>query len=256
MKIFLALCALIYLTNPLATCAAPPADEPTAGWGGTAGVGPIIFPKYIGSKSTQAFPIPILSINYDETFYVELERMGVYIVASDDKKTGLGLAVEPRFGYSAKDGARLLGMSKRRDSLEGGVTFDRDFDIVAFSVAYFRDLAHSSSGNSLRASVYKPLVKQGRWDIGALLAFDIMSDRVTNYYFGVRPTEATQKRPSYQPGHATSPAVGLSGNYKFDKQYAFMFGVISTHLPGSVAASPIVETRRASTWYLGCGWNL
>ena len=247
---------LISLNASFAAIAEPAAAEAKDGWNGTAGAGPIVFPKYVGGKSTQVWPIPLLSINYAETFYVELERVGVYVLASDDKKIGLGFAVEPRFGFSAKDGARLLGMATRRDSLEGGPTFDWDFDVVAVSVAWFGDLNRSSHGNSLRASIYKPLLKNEHWDFGALLAFDRMNGKLANYYFGVRPSEATALRPGYQPGAGTSTSIGLSGTYNLDKRHALMFGANLARLARGAANSPIAETNRAAMYYIGYGWNL
>ena len=256
MKILSTIFALILLANHLLAHADAAIADSSAGWGGTAGVGAIAFPKYVGGNSSQFWPIPILSINYNETFYVELERIGVYVLASDNKKIGLGFAVEPRFGFSAKDGPRLRGLAKRRDSIEGGPTFDWDFDVIAFSVAYFADLNRSSRGHSIRASIYKPLLKDDHWDVGALLAFDAMNSKVTNYYFGVRAIEANALRAAYEPGKATTTSVGLSGTYKLNQRHSLMFGAIVTHLPGGVAASPLVETRRAATWYVGYGWNL
>ena len=252
MKIQVVILALVYASFSASQAKA----EPQTGWSGTATLGPVIFPKYVGGKGTEVWPLPILSINYDETFYVEIQRVGVYLLASDDKKIGLGLAAEPRFGFSAKDGRLLQGMSKRRDSIEGGPTFDLDFDVIAFSVAYFGDLNRSSRGGSIRASLYKPLVKDDRWEVGSLLAFDAMNSRLANYFFGVRPTEATALRPEYRPGKGISTSVGVSGTYKLDKQHTLMFGAIATRLPRAVAASPIVETRQATTLYVGYGWSL
>ena len=100
------------LTAQDSTNAAPATS--TNGWNGTAGAGFIVFPRYTGGQKLQALPVPLLSINYNETFYVEIERVGVYVLASDDKKIGLGLAVEPRFGFNAADNARLAGMATRR----------------------------------------------------------------------------------------------------------------------------------------------
>lgn len=252
MKIHVVIFAVVYALFSASQAMA----EPQTGWSGTATLGPVVFPKYVGGKGTEVWPLPILSVNYDETFYVEIQRVGVYLLASDDKKMGLGLAVEPRFGFSAKDGRLLQGMTKRRDSIEGGPTFDLDFDVIAFSVAYFGDINRSSRGSSIRASLYKPLVKDDRWEVGTLLAFDAMNRQLANYFFGVRPAEATVSRSEYQPGKGISTSVGLNGTYKLDKQHALMFGAIATRLPGAVAASPIVERRQATTWYVGYGWSL
>ena len=231
-------------------------DTSSPGWTGTAGIGPIAFPKYVGGRQSRIWPIPILSINYNDTFYVELERIGVYLLASDDKKTGLGLAAEPRFGYSSKDGALLKGMNTRRDSVEGGPTFDWDFDIFAISLAWFRDLDHASRGQSQRATLYAPTLKNDRWDTGILLAADRMNGAVADYYFGVTAAEATAARRFYRAPAGTHVSLGFSGTFRLDKRNALMFGVNSARLGGSAARSPLAETRYASTFYLGYGWSL
>lgn len=232
------------------------AEEGSAGWKGTAGVGVIAFPKYIGGKQTRVLPIPLLSINYNDTFYIELQRAGVYLLASNDKKLGLGLAVEPRFGYAGKDGTLLTGMATRRDSLEGGPTFDWDFDVVAISIAWFGDLDRSSRGKSLRTAVYVPILKNDFWDAGALLAADRMNGRLADYYFGVPATEANASRPQYRAGAGTHISLGLSGTYRLHNRHALMFGWNATRLSHGARNSPLVEAPRADLFYLGYGWIL
>lgn len=250
-SIFLALVSLVF--NSLA-CAEPEASA--TGWNGTAGLGPMIFPKYVGGKQARIWPIPLLSINYRDTFYIELQRIGVYLLASEDKKVGLGFAVEPRFGYSATDGKLLRGMTTRRTSIEGGPTFDWDFDVVAISIAWFGDLNRSSHGQSARVAAYAPILKNDIWDAGVLLSADRMSARVTDYYFGVAANETTTQRPQYRAGIGTNVALGLSGTYRLDKRHCLMFGMSTTRLSREATQSPIVETRRADQLYLGYGWTL
>ena len=245
--------SVIFIASPAAHAEK---DMDSRGWTGTAGAGPIAFPRYVGGKTLRVWPIPLLSINYNDTFYVELQRVGVYLLASEDKKTGLGIAAEPRFGYYAKDGRLLTGMATRRDSLEGGPTFDWDFDVVAVSVAWFRDLDRASRGQSLRAAVYAPILKNDRWDIGTLFAVDSMSGQLANYYFGVTAAEATARRPQYLPGGGATVSLGLSGTYRLNKGHVVMFGVNVTRLGNGVARSPLVETRYANMLYLGYGWTL
>ena len=231
-------------------------DPANAGWNGTVGAGPVIFPKYVGGKQYKAWPIPLLSINYNDTFYIELQRVGVYLLASDDKKVGLGFAVEPRFGHAGTDGNLLRGMATRRTSIEGGPTFDWDFDVVAISIAWFGDLNRTSRGQSGRATAYAPIVKNESWDVGVLLSADRMSARVSGYYFGVTANEVSPQRPQYRPDAGTNLALGLSGTYRFDKRHCLLFGIVATGLSREATKSPIVETRRADQLYLGYGWTL
>ena len=237
---------------PEAKAAAAPAKD----WTGYAGAGALAFPKYVGGKRTEVWPVPLLSFEYKETFYVDLLRAGVRLWSSDDKKVAIGLAAEPRFGFKSNDGSRLTGMNERRLSVEAGPSLEWDTSLVSLNLAYFADVTGSSKGGSLHGTAYKQIVDTPKWDIGPYVGFERISAKVANYYFGVTDAEATAGRPAYQAGASTNWNIGLSGAYKFGTSYALMFGVQNTHLGNSAGASPIVETRNATMGYIGLGWQL
>ena len=252
-----ALVATLLLTSAASGVAIAGDDDKSGqGWNGAIGFGPMAIPKYTGGKQMQLLPLPLLSINYDETFYIEIQRAGVYVLASDDKKIGLGIAVEPRLGFHANDGSRLTGMATRRNSLEGGLTFDWDFDFIAFSSAWFTDATRSSRGSSMRFSLYCPTYKTSQGEIGVIATADRMSARTANYFFGVRSNEATLSRPAFMPGAGTTASIGVGGTWRTSAHGALIFGANIGKLPGTVARSPIVETGRSAQIYLGYGWAL
>ena len=88
-----------------------------SGWTGTLGGGPVFFPKYTGGKALRAFPLPIAYVDYNGWFYVNLFRASAYFWGSEDKKQGLGFAMEPRIGFHSSDGPRLAGMAARRSKI-------------------------------------------------------------------------------------------------------------------------------------------
>ncbi|HEY8099798.1 MAG TPA: MipA/OmpV family protein [Burkholderiaceae bacterium] len=238
------------------TAAASEKSSEQQGWSGLAGVGPMIFSKYTGGTGTQTWLLPLISANYDEIFYIDPLRANVYLGSTDDKKMAWGLAVEPRMGFHASDGARLAGMATRRNSLEGGFNFDWDADIIAISFSYFTDLTHSSNGTSSRLYLYKDVIKNEKWKLGANVGLDHMSAKVTNYFFGTTANEVTVNRPLYQPGSATNVVFGFDGSYKINQRYSILFGLQATHLNGSAANSPIVETKQSKVGWIGLAWNL
>jgi outer membrane protein len=226
------------------------------GWSGMAGVGPMTFSRYTGGTGMQTWPLPLISANYNEIAYIDPLRANVYLGSTADKKIGWGVAVEPRMGFHASDGARLAGMATRRDSLEGGFNIDWDADIVAISFSYFTDLTRSSNGTSSRLYLYKDLIKGTQWKLGGNVGLDHMSAKVTDYFFGVSANEATSNRPQYQPGSATNFVFGFDGSYKINQRYSMLFGLQATHLNGSAANSPIVETRLSKVGWIGLAFNL
>ena len=215
-----------------------------------------MFSKYAGGKGVEAVPVPLLLLEYKETFYVDFVRAGVRLWSSEDKKLALGLAAEPRFGFGAGDGPRLGGMATRRHSLEAGPNLEWETKFASFSVGVFGDMTGASKGTSMRALAYKQLIDSSQWDVGVYAGLERESSRVTNYYFGVQAAEANANRAQYQPGGATHGTLGISGAWKFSPRYALLFGIQSTRLGSAAANSPIVETRNTPIAYFGLGWQI
>lgn len=250
--VFLALASLL----PVCTGAQAQASAADSGWTGTLGAGPVILPKYVGGKDMQVLPLPIAYVTYNDWFYVNLYRAGAYVWASDDKKMGISLAIEPRLGFHASDGDRLAGMATRRGSLSGGPTFDWQGDLGALSLGHFSDLSNASDGGYAEFLFNRPFVHDSRWDVSGTIELSRLDSRIVNYYFGVTASEATPARPLYQPGATTNVTLWITGQYNLSKRGALMFGANITRLGGEAADSPIVERRQALLLYLGFGINL
>lgn len=245
--------ALLGSTALAQTSALPSGGQ---GWTGTLGAGVVAFPKYVGGRSMQSVLLPIAYVDYNDWFYVDLYRVGAYVWSSEDKKKGLSLAVEPRIGFSSADGPRLTGMTTRRSTLFGGVTYNAENELGSMSLGYFTDLGNASRGGYLDLLVNRPLIKNERLELTGSVELTRTDAKLANYYFGVTPGEVTATRPLYTPGAATNMTVWLTGQYNVTKHYAVMFGANVTRLGSSAAASPIVERRDVPFLYLGLGRNL
>lgn len=208
-------------------------------------------PRYTGGGAHETDPIPLAMIEYKETAYIHFDRAGVRLWNSADKKMALGIAAEPRFGFHAGDGARLAGMSTRRDAIEGGAAFEWELPPLSLSAAYFTDWSNTSGGRSFRFSMGRQLANSGPWDLGVYVDLDYADARIAQYYFGVRTDESTATRPAYRPGAALISFLGFSGAYKLDMRHALLFGGEMSRL--GAAASPIVRRRTGAMGYFGLG---
>lgn len=237
-----------------------PASSEVAGSGadaegctGTLGAGPVLFPRYPGGTTWQALPLPLAYVSCDDRVRVDLFRATAYLWGSPDRKQGVGIALEPRLGRRAGDGARLAGMATRRASAFAGPTWDVEGAAGSMSIGYFRDLGHASGGDYVDVLLDRTIAADSRWDVSASLELTRTGSRFTRYYFGVTPDEAAAARPAYAPGAATHATLWLTGQYAWAKPYVVMFGANVMRLGGSAAASPIVERRSVPMLYLGLG---
>ena len=231
-----------------ASCRAQATEKALDGY---IGAGAVTMSRYTGSDENVTRARPLMMFEYRETFYVYLDRAGVRLWSTDDKKVALGIAAEPRFGFRAKDGPRLAGMATRRDRIEGGPTIEWETDAFSLSAAYFTALTQAGSGQSLRLTLAKQLVENDRWDVNVYAGVERDNAKTVERYFGVRSDEARADRPAYQPGASTNPVAGFTGAYKMGNGYAVLFGANTMRLGSAAAASPIVARKRDVTAFLG-----
>ncbi len=244
--------ATVQSTDTSTATSTPPAGT----WTGVVGMGPIAFPRYSGGTATQTWFIPLVSATYADIAYIEPLRAGFYLWGNDDRTKGFGVAIEPRLGYSPVDGPRLGGLARRKNSVEGGPTFDWDLGVFQLSVSLMTDLTGSSRGNSARFYAYRELVTGPSLKLGAFAGLDRLGSKTANYFFGVAPSEATLNRASFQTGSAINSTAGFDGRYRLSERYSVLFGAQTTRLGGGLAHSPIVESRQGTLGWLGLGWNL
>jgi outer membrane protein len=78
---------------------------------------------------------------------------------------------------------------------------------------------------------------------------------MNNYYYGVRPSEATTTRAAYDPGGGVNTELGLSAVYRLSERWRLTGGVSATRWASSVRASPIVENRTQLAGHLGLAYD-
>ena len=60
-----------------------------------------------------------------------------------------------------------------------------------------------------------------------------------NYYYGVRPDEATASRPRYSARAGIAPEIGLYAAYSLSERWRVLAGYTLSRWPANVAESPI-----------------
>jgi outer membrane protein len=65
--------------------------------------------------------------------------------------------------------------------------------------------------------------------------------KLNNYYYGVRPEEATAARPAYEPGSGLNVELGALAAYRLSAGWQALAGVGVTRWASGVSASPVFE---------------
>ena len=143
-------------------------------------------------------------------------------------------------GYEPEDDAALQGMDDRDMTLEAGLTVSAGGALGDVDLSVLTDVLDRHSGQ-------EAVLRYG-YDIGdrSLMVTPFaglrwINSSLADYYYGVRPEEATPGRPEYAVSSTVSPFVGVSARYRLTSRWN-LFGMLASHrLPDELRESPVVE---------------
>ena len=150
--------------------------------------------------------------------------------------------------------ASLAGMANRGSGVDLGLgyQFRQPWGTL------FGDVLHDAAGGSHGTEVrlgYRYDWVIGRLQLQPQLAFAARDANLNDYYYGVRPAEATATRPAYAPGKGVTTELGVSAVYRLSARWRLLGGFSAKRWPAAVRASPIVENRTQLAAQLGLGYD-
>lgn len=172
--------------------------------------------------------------------YLHAYRFGLKLDSSETQRFDLFVAHRfEGFPYDNRPES-LAGMANRESGLDAGASYERR---GTWGAAYGEALHNiTSGGNEVRLG-YRYDWKSGRLGLRPYAQLSWRDSKLNNYYYGVRPQEATLFRPAYQPGSGLNAEVGLFGVYALSNRLRLLGGVSATRWSQGVAGSPIVDGR-------------
>ena len=207
-------------------------------------------------ESTKIYAFPFVFWRY-KRFYCNGISAGW--IAYVDKDLKLDLYTFPRIvGFQAKDNAYLEGMKSRQYSLDAGARLSfkpKNFKGLFISLAGATDILGRSNGQELSLHVGKD-IKIGWWYLIPSFGAVWQSERLTDYYYGVKDDEARPERPAYQAKSGTSLSAALNLMFPLSPT-TFLFNSSSVRfLHRSARNSPLVNKDYLISEILGLSWTI
>lgn len=223
---------------------------------GGAGLGAavrIVRSPYVGG-GTRNDLVPLYL--YEGKFlYLHAYRIGLHLDSS--AKHRFDVFLSHRFEGFPNDRvpASLTGMAERQAGLDIGASYEYRGDWGAAYAEVLRDATAASRGSEVRLG-YRYEWRSGRFSLQPQAMLALRDAKLNNYYYGVRPSEATPLRAAYEPGAGVNAQVGLAGSYALTARVRLLAGVSATRWPHAVRASPIVADRTETALMVGLAYDL
>jgi outer membrane protein len=179
------------------------------------------FPSYEGDRLSLNFGSIAYSLTNSERFRFAVEG-------------------QLRFdGYDPDASEALAGLEERDLTLDAGFSFTAS---DAWGIATFKvmgDALGVHEGYEISASYQYPMQFK-RWTLVPSIGLNLPSAELVEYYYGVKPNEATDDRPAYSGKSVVNATVGLNAMYKLASHWEIIGGAEYTLLGDGITDSPII----------------
>ena len=190
-----------------------------------------------------------------ERAYLRGLRGGVRLVESPGYE--LAVFAQARLdGYDSQDSPTLAGMADRRASLDLGVastwTSQRRGTLELSAAA---DALDRSGGYEL-AATWTGRFAAGGWSLFPGASLRWQDEKMLDYYYGVRASEATPTRAAYAADSAVTPEVSLLATRTLGARWELFARASHAWLPSEVTDSPLVDRNGSTGLFVGIGYAL
>lgn len=222
---------------------------------GSAGLGAVVRVEqtpYVGTGVR--YDLVPLYLYEGSRFFVHASRFGMKLQASDKQR--LDFFVERRFDGLLEDDIppELAGLSPRSAGFDAGLSYRQRGDWGNLQLAVQRDISNASKGSEFSLN-YSYDWRQGRWGLRPSLTVAWRDTRLNNYYYGVRPEEATANRPAYEPGAGLNTTLGVYASYDMTENWRLLGGIATTRQDSKVRRSSIMRQGSDTTISLGAVYD-
>jgi outer membrane protein len=173
-------------------------------------------------------------------FFLHSDRIGLKL---ETEQSRYELFLRRRFDGFASDRVpeSMIGMAKRSGGDDLGVAIRYRLGAGAVYGEFLQNVSEESDGSELRVGYRYEGWWSGslRWRPYATLAW--RDAKLNNYYYGVRPEEASAERPAYEPGSGLNLELGAIAAYRFTERWQILAGLGVTRSSSGVRGSPVVE---------------
>jgi outer membrane protein len=179
----------------------------------------------------------------------QLDLYGSYRLDGFNEFSGDTTGGEPR-----PDDDPLKGL-ERSNAFEASVQLTRKLPLGRFALEARQDVSGVHDGAALRAR-WARVYRRSHWQVEPWAEFGWWSDQRADYYFGVRPDEASATRPAASVGSTTHWGVGTALRYTLWQRHHLNLNLAYRQFADGIEDSPIVDTTAAPSVEIGYRYEL
>jgi outer membrane protein len=206
------------------------------------GAGPYVQTQPYEGVQNITVPSPVVFFD-NSLFYIRWSRAGVYFLGekNDDYAWGFSLSAQPRpYGYKPSDSKKLEGMQEREQTLEAGLAMSIQIQKHYLEVMALTDVLNRTDAYIVKSELGTEF-SLGDFTFYPSFLVIYQSQKFIDYYYGVKPSEATSSRASYMPSAGVDFALQTYVQYPLYDAFSLFLNLRADKLSKQVTRSPIVS---------------
>lgn len=157
-------------------------------------------------------------------------------------------------GYEADDNSAFKGMDNRDMGFDLGASINYYDEQLGFlSLEWLSDVTDISNGDEVSAIWAYPIEGKTLTITPSVFA-RWQSEKLVNYYYGVKNKEATATRAAYKPDAASSFGMALTLDYKLTSNIALFSELSAYSLHDEIKESPLVGSDKDFGYNISAGF--
>lgn len=212
------------------------------------GAGLLVSSKPYEGVDSKIYPIPMFGYEGERLY---LRGVGGGYRLFHIGGWSVGPVLQPRFdGYEEDDSHELAGMDDRDLTLDGGVglTWRAGWGLIGAS--WVTDLFGKHDGQEVELS-YTAVLSRFGCDFIPSVGLRYKTDKLVDYYYGVKTDEARAGRPAYEADDATDPFVRLAVRRKLAGKWSLLGALQYEWFDSEIKDSPIVDQSQDVSFVAG-----
>lgn len=171
-------------------------------------------------------------------------------------KFEMGLYATYEFdGYEENESPILRGMKSRASGLQFGAEIEYEVGPLDFGLDFTRDVTGVHSGHMAVIEVGIDKRMGDNLQAGVSVGVEVYDSTYSDFYFGVRPNEATPTRKAYRIGATINPVIEADIQYRLNDDYSLAMQIEHVINDNAIRNSPIVEKSSRSQIFLGFSYS-
>jgi outer membrane protein len=231
----------------------PPEDGATWGWGLGLGVASSRNAYKGFERDNGLYPLLQYENRYVKVFGPGLDVKLPSWQINESQKVNFSLVGQYDLGsgYEAKDSYVFEGMTERKSSFWVGGKLEWENDLVNVSAELLGDASGESKGTRFSLGLSRTWHIGQHWMLTPRAVAKWHDSKYTDYYYGVRDSEARTGRAAYRGDSGVNAEVGLSVMYLIDRQQSLFLDVGVNSLSSSIKHSPLVDRSTENNVFFG-----